>query len=369
MKILFLGLTITSSWGNGHATTFRSLCRALADRGHHVAFLEKDVEWYRNHRDLAAPEYCRVKLYREWKEARLWLGSEIKNCDAVILGSYFSDGVLAATFLIDRARCPIFFYDIDTPITLEAFRSKGNSGYMAAELLPSFDGYLSFTGGPTLEALVAEFRVQRAYPLYCSVDSRAHSRREAKQDYVCDLSYLGTYSEDRQPKLEDLLLCPANKLPERSFLIGGALYPASITWPGNVRHLDHVAPAEHSFFYSSSRFTLNLTRDAMVRAGYSPSVRLFEAAACAAPILSDSWPGIEEFFFPGPEILLPRNGEELQEILQSLSDTERLRIGQAAQARILEKHTHERRAQELERIIESVMSGAAGLELSSRTCA
>jgi spore maturation protein CgeB len=366
MRLLFLGLTITSSWGNGHATTFRSLCRALAERGHRVTFLEKDVEWYRNHRDLSSPEYCRLKLYREWKEARFWLSSEIGNCDAVILGSYFPDGIVAATFLFEQSRCPIFFYDIDTPITLAALRQKGSSDYMDSELLSSFDGYLSFTGGPTLEALTAEFGVRRAYPLYCSVDPQAHYRKTKNSAYVCDLSYLGTYSEDRQPKLESLMFCPAKHKHHWSFLVAGALYPNSIDWPKNVRHLEHVPPAEHSSFYCSSRFTLNLTRDAMVRAGHSPSVRLFEAAACAATILSDSWPGIEKFFCPGSEILLPRDGEEIEDILQNLSEAESLRIGRAAQARILEKHTHHHRAQELERIIESVRSGLAQ-ELSFRT--
>lgn len=359
MKLLFLGLTITSSWGNGHATTFRSLCKALSELGHDVSFLEKDVEWYRNNRDLPSPEYCKLRLYREWEKGRQWLLREVRGCDAIVLGSYFPDGIAAAEVLLDGPRCPIFFYDIDTPITLEALRRTGSCGYINADLLPHFDGYLSFTGGPTLEELVMEFSVRRAYPLYCSVDPKAHFRRRGKAAFQCDLSYLGTYSADRQPKLESMLFHPAQKMPQRVFLVAGAQYPDAVLWPGNVRHLEHVAPQEHSSFYSSSRFTLNLTRDAMVQAGYSPSVRLFEAAACGAAILSDSWQGIEAFFCPGLEILLPRNGKEVGEILLGLSEGERLRMGKAAQARVLERHTHQHRAREFEKIVESVAGGDA----------
>lgn len=364
MKLLVLGLTITSSWGNGHATTFRSLCKALAERGHEIVFLEKDVEWYRNNRDLPSPPYCKVKLYEEWSEAVPWLKRELKESEAVVLGSYFPDGVTAASFLFDHAKSPVLFYDIDTPVTLEALRRTGDSGYMTAELLPGFDAYLSFTGGPTLEELVTDFGVQRAYPLYCSVDPKAHTRRPASDLFRCDLSYLGTYSADRQPKLEELLVAPARQMPNHQFLIAGAQYPPEISWPGNVRRLDHVAPAEHSSFYCSSRFTLNVTREAMVKAGYSPSVRLFEAAACGAAILSDRWDGIEGFFCPGTEILLPRNGEEVQDILKELSEAERLKIGSAAQARILEKHTHRHRAKEFEHILE-VVAGDTDIKMTS----
>jgi spore maturation protein CgeB len=118
----------------------------------------------------------------------------------------------------------------------------------------------------------------------------------------------------------------------------------------------HVSPKEHPAFYSSSRFTLNLTRDDMVAAGYSPSVRLFEASACGAAILSDSWAGMEEFLQPGEEILLPENEYDVAAILMSTPDAERYRIGSRARERILATHTSAHRAQEFEQVVERVGS-------------
>lgn len=351
MKIVIYGLTVTSSWGNGHATTFRSLLKALAARGHRIHFVEKDVEWYRSNRDLPEPPFCSVHLYGDWHESAGGLLALSDDADAVVIGSYFPDAIAATQALAERARCPVLFYDIDTPITVAALRTFGRTQYLDAALIPSYAAYLSFTGGPMLREIEQRFGASRAVPFYCSVDPDLYHPTPPRVEYTCDLSYLGTYAADRQPKLMSLLDAPAAQLPNRRFLVAGPQYPADLAFQPNVARIIHLAPPEHPAFYSSSRFTLNLTRDDMVAAGYSPSVRLFEASACGAAILSDPWPGLEEFLTPGSEILLPRDAHEVTNILQDLPEDERRAMGRRARERILAEHTSQHRAEQFEQIV------------------
>lgn len=356
MKIVLFGLTLTSAWGNGHATTYRSLIHALSRRGHRVVFIEKDVEWYRNNRDLPKPDFCSLRLYTDWSADQPSLLREARDADAILIGSYFPDAIQATHALLDIACAPILFYDIDTPITLTQLRAHGRCDYLDAALIPAYAAYLSFTGGPALNELESRFGSPRAVPFFCSVDPALYRPVATHQRFRCDLSYLGTYAQDRQPKLISLLNTPAERLPGSRFLVAGAQYPESIPWAPNVQRLTHVAPPEHPAFYSSSRFTLNLTRDDMIAAGYSPSVRLFEASACAAAILSDAWPGLDQFLTPGEEILLPRDADEVATILQHLSHEQRTRIGLRARDRILSEHTAEHRAMQFEAIVSSCAS-------------
>lgn len=356
MKIVLYGLTITSSWGNGHATTYRSLSKALARRGHSIHFVEKDVEWYRSNRDLPEPTFCTVHLYEDWSADSPSLLQLSADADVVVVGSYFPDAIAAARSLFDLAPCPVLFYDIDTPITLTELRASGGTPYLESALIPHFSAYLSFTGGPALRELEQTFGSPRAVPFFCSVDPDLYHPTPPRPELRCDLSYLGTYAPDRQPKLAALLNAPAISLPGMQFIVAGPQYPATLTWPGNVGRVIHISPPDHPAFYSSSRFTLNLTRDDMVNAGYSPSVRLFEASACGATILSDSWPGLDEFLTPGLEILLPGNTADVITILRDMSPREASAIGLRARDRILSEHTSSHRAVEFEQIVSSCPS-------------
>jgi len=351
MKIVIYGLTITSAWGNGHATTYRSLTKALRKLGHLVMFIEKDAEWYRGNRDMPEPEFCRVRLYDDWVKEERSLIQEASDADAIVIGSYFPDAIGVTRALAAAGYGPLLFYDIDTPITMAQLRAHGRSEYLDAALIPHYAAYLSFTGGPTLRELEMRFGSPQAIPFYCSVDPDLYRPQPVREEYRCDLSYLGTYASDRQPKLMRLLNGTASLLPEGRFLVAGAKYPETSEWCPNVRRMIHVSPPDHPSFYSSSRFTLNLTRDDMVAAGYSPSVRLFEASACGATILSDDWPGLDQFLTPGKEILLPRDAKETADILTRLSDEERVRIGSQARERILSEHTAMHRAREFEKIV------------------
>jgi spore maturation protein CgeB len=345
VKLVVLGLSLSSSWGNGHATTYRALLRAFAARGHAITFLERDAPWYAAHRDLAEPDFCRLALYRSVAELKSRWRDELAAADAAVVGSYVPEGVAVGAWAQATAGGVAAFYDIDTPVTLAKLEG-GDHEYLSPELIPGYDLYLSFTGGPTLARIMGRYGSPAARALYCSADAHAYRPRPAERRW--DLSYLGTYSPDRQPMLERLLIEPARRAPDLRFCVAGPQYPADLAWPANVERLEHVPPAGHPGFYAASRYTLNVTRADMVAAGWSPSVRLFEAAACATPIVSDVWEGLDTLFEPGREIVLAESSEEVVSLLRRGDEAARQAMARAARARILAEHTAEHRAAQLE---------------------
>jgi spore maturation protein CgeB len=351
MKLVVLGLSITSSWGNGHATTYRGLLREFARRGHRVQFLERNVPWYADNRDQCEIPGVEIVLYDDLDELKARHSAEVREADAVIVGSYVQVGIELGNWVLETATGVTAFYDIDTPVTLAGLK-RGGIDYLSAELIPRYDLYLSFTGGPTLRELEQRWQSPAARPLYCAVDPNDYYPTPHPQ--VWDLGYLGTYSADRQPGLERLMLRAATRVPERRFIVAGPQYPGDIVWPRNVERCEHLPPSQHRRFYNQQRFTLNLTRADMIAAGWSPSIRLFEAAACGTPIISDCWAGIEEFFTPGREILLATSDADVVRILQEFSPESAATIGAAARRRVLAKHTAAHRAKELEHHLTSV---------------
>ncbi len=355
MKIVIFGLAITSSWGNGHATTFRALCAALRARGHRIVFFEKNTYWYANNRDLPRPEFCDTRIYERWEDVLFDARRELAECDVALVGSYVQDGIRISNELFDSSAPVKAFYDIDTPITVAALRERGATEYLLQEQVPGFDLYFSFTGGPMLREIETHFGARRAVPLYCAVDPCHYRASPVHKRFACDLSYMGTYAPDRQPKIEEFFCTPAGQLPDRRFLLAGPQYPRDLRWPRNVHRITHLNPRWHASFYSSSRLTLNVTRRDMVQAGYSPSVRLFEAAASGATLVSDDWPGLDTFFRPGQEILLPVSGVDVARYITASDDAELRRIGRRAQERVLAEHTSDRRAQQFEAAVQSTI--------------
>lgn len=343
MKLVVLGLSLSSSWGNGHATTYRALLSAFAARGHDVLFLEREMPWYAEHRDLPDPGFCRLAYYGDLVGLDRWR-PEITHADAVIVGSYVPDGVAVGRYVRQVARGKVAFYDIDTPVTL-AKLLRHDFEYLSPEIIPDYDVYLSFTGGPTLDRLEREFASPAARALYCSVDPVVYRPLGGSKRW--DLSYLGTYSPDRQPTLERLLIEPARRAPDLRFVVAGPQYPTEIAWPANIERIEHCPPADHAAFYSASRFTLNVTRADMIAAGWSPSVRLFEAAACGTPIISDAWAGLDELFAPGEEIVVAERADQVLAALRRDADA----MGRAARTRVLAAHSATHRAAELERYL------------------
>lgn len=356
LRIVILGLSITSSWGNGHATIYRGLVRELVRRDHDVLFLERDKPWYAMHRDMLSLADCeKVRLYESVEDLKRRFGSAIETADCVIVGSYVPDGIEIGKWITENTGGIPVFYDIDTPVT-QATIACGKCEYLSADIAARYAAYLSFTGGQILKEIARNYGLRVVRPFYCCVDPDHYFPEPSIKQF--DLGYLGTYSPDRQAGLERLLLAPASLKPGEPFIVAGPMYPATVAWPSNVRKVDHIPPSEHRAFYNAQRFTLNITRGDMLKWGYSPSVRLFEAAACGVPIISDRWPGLSSFFEPGKEILTADSGKEVLDYLYGLGAREAQSIAECARQRILQEHTATHRAAELESLI---------LELSGAT--
>jgi spore maturation protein CgeB len=356
VKITIFGLTISSSWGNGHATPYRAIIKALHRMGHEVHFFERDVPYYRARRDFDSAPYCRLHLFGEWSQIRSGALSEASDSDVVLTASYLSEGRRINDDVLNLARPLKVFYDLDTPVTLAAF-SAGTVEYISPEQLPEFDLVLSFTGGPILSELENGFRVRMARPLYGCVDPDDYFRVQSSPNFQSDLSYMGTYAPDRQEKVDALFLEPSRRHPEKQFVLAGSLYPFGWQWPGNVQRIEHIAPHDHPQFYSSSRITLNLTRGEMAQWGWCPSGRFFEAAACATPLVSDWWDGLDCFFDVVRDLRVVSRPEHVEQAM-AMSDAELSALASHARERTLDDHTGQVRARQLLEYFEEARSGA-----------
>lgn len=348
LKIVILGLTITSSWGNGHTTTYRALVRELQARGHRITFLERDAKCHASNRDLPKPPCTTVGHYNSFAELKDKYTAAVRQADVVIVGSCVPEGSLIGTWVTRTAKGVTAFYDIDTPSTVAGLRS-GNLDYISLPLIGRYDMYLSFTGGPILDYIQNRLGSPLARPLYGSVDTTLYY--PDPQTIRWDLGYMGIYSDDRQPAVDELLLEPARNWEQGRFAVAGPQYPRTLRWPKNVKRFTHLPPSRHRGFYNSQKFTLNVTRAEMVEAGFSPSLRLFEAAACGTPIITDYWEGLETFFKPDEEILVSHSSEESLYYLLETTEEQRRLLGNRARARVLSAHTARHRAIELENYV------------------
>jgi spore maturation protein CgeB len=299
-------------------------------------------------------------LYADWGQIVQQTRRQVADADATIITSYCPDADAAARLVFDAAPAAVHvFYDLDTPVTLSRLEAGEKVEYVPRRGLRDFDLVLSYTGGAALTAVKERLAARCVVPLYGHVDPEAH--RPVVVDTSApraDLSYLGTYARDRQPTLERLFIEPARLLPARRFVLGGSGYPPDFPWTPNIWFFQHVAPNRHPAFFCCSRLTLNVTRADMAAMGHCPSGRLFEAAACGTALLSDSWPGLADFFRPGAEILIANSTEDALAALE-MSDAELARIGRAGRERVLSEHTSAHRAEELLSYLEQTICGAS----------
>lgn len=360
MKLVVFGLTVSSSWGNGHATLWRGLIRALERRGCRVVFFERDVPYYARHRDLTSLPAGELVLYDQWEEVRARALAEVRGADAAMVTSYCPDGQAASALACEHSPLPLF-YDMDTPVTLARLEAGERVDYLPQEGLGAFQLVLSFTGGAALSRLKAQLGARRTAALYGHVDPDLHRPAPPEARFAGDLSYLGTFAADRQPAVEALFARPARLRPEQRFVLGGSGYDRSFPWADNIFFIDHVPPPDHPAFFSSSRLTLNVTRRDMAALGYCPSGRLFEAAACGAAVVTDVWEGLDRFFTPGREILTARGTEDVLDALD-LPSGETARIAAAARERTLDEHSSDHRAAELLRLLAHATAPSNDLE-------
>jgi spore maturation protein CgeB len=345
LKITLFGLTISSSWGNGHATPYRAILTALKRMGHEVVFYEKDVPYYARRRDLPRPEFCELVFYSDWQAVRARARQDVSSSDVAINASYCPDGKQICDEVLDVDGPLHVFYDLDTPITLDALSREG-ADYIRTDQIPSFDLYLSFSGGSILDQLETKWGARAAEPLYGCVDPDVHARVPERPDLSNLMSYMGTYAADRQQKVHDLFLEAAKQKPRDTFVLAGSMYPADVQWPTNVRRLEHLSPHHHPALYSSSRFTINLTRGGMSRAGFCPSGRFFEAAACGTPLITDWFTGLDTFFTPGEEILVVSNTADVLSALDASAEDGQ-KLAARARERTLSEHTGDCRARQM----------------------
>lgn len=362
VKITVFGLTISSSWGNGHATPYRAIFRALHRMGHEVHFFEKDVPYYSSRRDFESCDYCHLNLYSDWDQVRKRALETASESDVIITASYLPEGWRISDEVLELSRPLRAFYDLDTPITL-ANLERGDLDYLHRDQIAAFDLVLSFVGGKILEQLTHKYGARMVRPLYGCVDPDIYMRVEPVPAFTCDLSYMGTFAQDRQTKLDELLLEPARRHPENQFVLAGSLYPWEWQWPQNIRKIEHVAPQAHSAFYSSSRLTLNITRAEMARNGWCPSGRFFEAAACGAPVITDEWEGLEHFFDLGRDIRIVSNSEHVEAALE-MRDEEIRSMASNARQHTLDEHTGTVRARQLLDYFEEARSRSSQIATS-----
>lgn len=365
MHFVIFGLTVSSSWGNGHATIWRGLLKAMAAAGHTATFYERDVPYYASARDVwECPFGTRLRLYDSMEEIQAEAAAEINSADVAMCTSYCPDGIPASRLILDSHATVRAFYDLDTPVTLDALQAGRPVDYLAPEGLGEFDLVLSYTGGRALDELRSRLGARAVAPLYGAVDPDLHTPAAAREEFRSDLSYLGTYAADRQPALQELLVTAAVQRPDLRYAIGGAQYPQDFPWTPNIFFVSHLPPSLHPAFFCSSRMTLNVTRRAMADYGFCPSGRLFEAAACGTPILTDWWEGLDTFFKPGREILRVNTAADVLRALE-LPDSELAKIAAAARERTLSEHTACHRVEQLQAICERIAGGRQPLALTA----
>jgi len=356
LDFVFFGLTITTSWGSDHITSLRGLIKELHKNGHNIQFFERDSALYATNRDLPNPDYCKVTLYNSVENMKIKYQTQIKNADVVIVGSDVPEGWEIGKWVIRTAKGIKIFYDFDSHITMERFQTK-NYINITPQLLPQYDLYLSFTGGALLKQIEMVYSSPMARPLYCSVDPEIHNHKEMPAQW--DLGFLGTYSVARQPLLEKSIFSTAKEWSDGKFVVAGPNYPDFIKWPDNIQQLNYITPSQHSDFYNSQRYTLNISRGSETSKAYSPRCRVFEAAGCGTPIITDYWEGLETFFIPGKDLLIADTSEDILFYLKNLSEEERLKIGNNGRLRALKSHTAKHRANEFEGYIMELQNVSA----------
>ena len=357
MKIAFFGSSLVSSYWNGAATYYRGLLKALAALGEEITFYEPDAFDRQRHRDMTDPDWARVVVYpateQGWQSA---LDEATRSCDLIAKAS----GVGVFDAELERAvpeaagsRLTSVYWDVDAPATLESMAA--DASHHLRRMIPRYDMVFTYGGGDPVVSRYQQFGARLCVPIYNALDPETHHPVPASPQWQCDLSFLGNRLPDREARVEEFLLKPAEALPGKSFLLGGSGWETKRV-PSNVRVAGHVGSGCHNAFYCSGLATLNVNRDGMARFGFSPPTRIFEAAGAAACIISDSWDGIGMFLEPGKEILLADTGEAVAAIVAQLSTAEARRIGQAARSRILAEHTYAHRARQ----VVAVLHGAIG---------
>ena len=346
MRIAFYGSSLVSSYWNGAATYYRGMLKALAARGYDITFYEPDIGDRQSHRDIEPPDWCRVVVYDATVPALQRAAAEAAAADIVIKASGvgFEDERLLVE-VMDRARPDALrlFWDMDAPATLAELRDSPD--HPLRLVLPELDMVLTHGGGDPVVAGYRTLGAEICVPIYNALDPQTHHPAEPQPRFAADLGFLGNRLPDREARVEDVFLGAAARLPRHKFLLGGAGWQDK-AMPPNVNYLGHVGTADHNAFNSTPMAVLNISREGMAQTGFSPATRVFEAAGAGACLITDAWRGIELFLTPDSEVLVARDGQDVADMVASLTPGRADAIGRAALERVRREHTYAHRADE-----------------------
>jgi spore maturation protein CgeB len=364
MKIAFYGSSLLSSYWNGAATYYRGLLRDLAGRGYDVTFYEPDAFDRQQHRDIDPPEWARSVVYPATEAGLRSVLSEAGRADIVVKANgvgVFDAELLEGIVAHSRPGALRIFWDVDAAATLEEMRA--DESHVVRRMLPEIDSVLTYGGGPPVVEAYEGFGAALCVPVYNALDPTTHHPVAPDPAFACDLAFLGNRLPDREARVEEFFLKPAQLLPQRSCLIGGNGWETK-AMPGNVRHIGHVYTHQHNAFNCTPLAVLNVARDSMAHIGFSPATRVFEAAGAAACLITDAWEGIELFLKPDEEVLVARDGQDVAELVAALTPERARAIGQAALRRTLAENSYAHRGAQVDALLRAALPGRQPREMA-----
>jgi spore maturation protein CgeB len=356
MNLAFYGSSLLSSYWNGAATYYRGLLRDLAARGWSVTFYEPDAFDRQSHRDIEPPEWAKVVVYPATEDAAQAVAAEARRADVVVKASgvgVFDDLLLEAVIAAAAPHALKLFWDVDAPATLAELRATPD--HPMHRMLPGLDMVLTYGGGPPVIAAYEALGARHCRPIYNALDPETHHPVPADPRFAGDLAFLGNRLPDREARVERFFLAPAAALPDRRFLIAGSGWEDK-PMPANVGRIGHLSTNDHNTFNASPLAVLNIARDSMAEVGFSPATRVFEAAGAGACLITDAWEGVELFLQPGEEVLVARDGQDVIDLLASLTEARAREIGRAALSRVLAEHTYARRGAEADALFRQALA-------------
>lgn len=365
------GSSLTSAFWNGAATYYRGIYKHLHARGYHITFAEPDIYQRQQHRDFDRdPPYAHCPVYHNRRELDTQL-RQARHADVIIKHSgigaedaYLEEAILdAAAAAPAQARPRVAFWDVDAPATLAAL--EADPRLPLRRHLPDYDFVFTYGGGPPVVRRYCALGARACYPIYNGLDPDTHYPVPARPHWSADVTFLGHRLPDREARVKHFFFGAATLIPEARFLLAGeGWHSNAVAAPANLRTCGFIAPGDHNALNASARFILNLNRDSMALAGFSPPTRIFEAAGAGAAIMTDTWPGISLFFQPGKEILLVSGPADIAACVAHISAAECARIGRQARERALAEHTYERRARRVHELLHATAdrSRPAGAE-------
>jgi spore maturation protein CgeB len=356
MKLAFFGSSLVSAYWNGAATYYRGLLRALAGLGHEVTFFEPDAYERQQHRDMADPTWAKVVVYPPTRSGVQTALVQATSADVVIKCSgvgVFDELLEREVLRLSSGARRVGFCDVDAPATLQRMQQDELDPFRA--LVRRYDFVFTYGGGEPVRSRYLGLGARVCVPIYNALDPSTHHPVAAEPRFQADLGFLGNRLPDREARVEEFFLRPAERLASSRFVLGGSGWedkPRS----DNVRYVGHVSTSDHNAFNSSTLAVLNVSRESMASFGFSPATRVFEAAGAGACLITDAWEGVEQFLEPDREILVARDGAEVCRQLASLTPQRAREIGARARARVLRDHTYDRRAEQLQELLLAVMS-------------